>query len=46
MNTRIGEDVRLSPEGKPEGYTQRAIVVRDGVLVVTKNGVVPDGTGV
>lgn len=44
VNVRIGDDVHLSPAGKPEGFTEGPIVVRDGVLCVTKNGVVPDGT--
>jgi len=44
VNARIGDDVTLSPAGKPEGYAHGPIVVRDGVLVVTRSGVVPDGT--
>lgn len=43
-NARIGNNVRLSPEGKPDLWEQGALFVRDGVLVVTKNGVVPDNT--
>ena len=43
-NARVGNNVRLSPEGKPDMWQQGAIFVRDGVLIVTKNGVVPDGT--
>ena len=43
---RIGHNVRLSPEGKPDGFEQDGIFVRDGVLVVTKNAVVPDNTAV
>lgn len=43
-NTRIGDNVRLSPKGKPNMYTEGPCVVRDGVLVVTKNGILPDGT--
>lgn len=45
-NARIGADVRLSPKGLPNGWEQGDLVVRDGVLVVIKNGVVPDGTRV
>lgn len=44
MNSRIGSNVRLSPVGKPDGYDDGAVAVRDGVLVVTKNAVIPDGT--
>jgi glucose-1-phosphate adenylyltransferase len=43
-NARIGNNVRLSPEGKPDMFEQGDIIVRDGVLMVLKSGVVPDGT--
>jgi len=43
-NARIGNNVRLSPEGKYDMYEQGDVIVRDGVLIVLKNGVVPDGT--
>lgn len=43
-NVRIGDGVRLSPEGKPDGFQQGDVMVRDGVLVVFKNGVIPSGT--
>ncbi len=43
-NVRIGNDVRLSPDGKENGWNQGDVFVRDGVMVVTKNAVIPDGT--
>lgn len=43
-NARIGNNVRLSPDGKPDMFEQGDVIVRDGVLIVVKNGVVPDGT--
>jgi glucose-1-phosphate adenylyltransferase len=43
-NARIGDNVKLSPEGKPDQWEQGDMYVRDGVLVVTKNGIVPSGT--
>lgn len=43
-NVRIGDGVRLSPEGKEDGFSQGDVMVRDGVLVVMKNGVIPAGT--
>ena len=43
-NARIGNHVRLSPEGKPEGFQHGSIYVRDGILCIAKNGVIPDGT--
>ncbi|HQU09753.1 MAG TPA: glucose-1-phosphate adenylyltransferase, partial [Opitutales bacterium] len=35
-NARIGDDVRLSPKGKPDGFEIGDVFVRDGVLVVLK----------
>ena len=43
-NVRIGDGVHLSPEGVPEGFTEGDIMVRDGVLIVRKGGIVPPGT--
>lgn len=43
-NARIGNNVTLSPDGKPDLYTTEGIVVRDGVLVVLKNAVIHDDT--
>tara|TARA_Y100001934_G_C11766055_1_gene501453 strand:- start:216 stop:575 length:360 start_codon:yes stop_codon:yes gene_type:complete len=54
-NARIGAKVRLSPEGLEDGWVRvseeapehhpdnRALYVRDGVLVVQKNATVRDG---
>jgi glucose-1-phosphate adenylyltransferase len=44
-NTRIGDGCVLSPAGKPDGeYLNGAVIIRDGVLLVPKNGIVPPGT--
>lgn len=43
-NARIGNNVKLSPKGKPERFEQGDIVIRDGVLIVTKNAIIPDNT--
>jgi glucose-1-phosphate adenylyltransferase len=44
-NARIGADCVLSPEGKADGtYVGGAVIIRDGVLVVTKGAIVPPGT--
>ena len=43
-NARIGNNVRLTPNGKPDLYESGDVVIRDGVVVVLKNGVVPDNT--
>ncbi|MEK9773377.1 MAG: sugar phosphate nucleotidyltransferase [Opitutae bacterium] len=44
-NARIGKNVFLSPKGLEEGWVDEGenIYVRDGILIVTKNGVVSDG---
>ena len=45
-NARIGNDIFLSPKGLEEGWVDEDenVYVRDGILIVTKNGVVKDGT--
>jgi len=41
---RIGHNVKLSPDGKLEGYSKDGIFVRDGIILVGKNIIVPDNT--
>lgn len=43
-NARIGDNVVLSPDDKNDGTYAHGVVIRDGVLVVPKNIVVPSGT--
>ena len=45
-NARVGIvlRVRLSPAGRPDGEYAHGIIIRDGVLVVPKSAVVPNGT--
>lgn len=43
-NARIGNDVTLTIEGKADGNYPHGIIVRDGVLLVAKDGIVPNGT--
>lgn len=45
-NARIGDGVTLTAEGKADGNYPHGIVVRDGVLLVPKGGVVPGGVTV
>ena len=44
-NARIGKEVFLSPKGLQEGWVDESenVYVRDGIVIVTKNGAVPDG---
>ncbi len=43
-NARIGDNVELSPEGKPDQWEEGSLYVRDGVIIVMKNGIVPSNT--
>lgn len=43
-DARIGDNVVLSPKGKPDLYETDGIVVRDKVLVVLKNAILHDNT--
>lgn len=43
-NARIGNECILTPAGKPENYDHPLYFIRDGVLIVPKNGVIPHGT--
>lgn len=43
-NARIGDGAKLSPHGVPDGWEKDGICVRDGVLIVKKDAVVPAGT--
>jgi glucose-1-phosphate adenylyltransferase len=43
-NTRIGAGVRITPDGKPSEVDGRNFYVRDGIVIIPKNGIVPHGT--
>jgi len=43
-NARIGDNVVISPAGKPDKVDHRLYFVRDGVVIIPRNGEVPDGT--
>jgi len=43
-NARIGDNVVISPEGKPAEVDHPLYHIRDGVVVIPKNGIVPHGT--
>jgi glucose-1-phosphate adenylyltransferase len=43
-NARIGSGVRLLNRSQLDHYDADSFCIRDGIIVVPKNGVVPDGT--
>jgi glucose-1-phosphate adenylyltransferase len=43
-NVRIGDGVVVSPEGKPENAVTDYYWLRDGIIVIPKNTVIPSGT--
>ncbi|MEY5025626.1 MAG: Glucose-phosphate adenylyltransferase [Verrucomicrobiota bacterium] len=43
-NARIGDDVIISPEGKPLDMDGPNFFVRDGIVVIPKDAVIPSGS--
>ena len=43
-NARIGDHVTINPAGKPETMDGENFFIRDGIVVVPKNAVIPSGT--
>lgn len=43
-NASIGDNCWLSPDGKPDKWESEGLYVRDGILIVTKNAVIPANT--
>jgi len=43
-NARIGDDVRISPAGKPAFLDGPNYYIRDGIVIIPKNGVIGNGT--
>jgi glucose-1-phosphate adenylyltransferase len=43
-NARIGRDCQISPIGKPDKVDHPLYYIRDGIVIVPKNGVIPHGT--
>ncbi|MBC8094405.1 MAG: glucose-1-phosphate adenylyltransferase [Akkermansiaceae bacterium] len=43
-NARIGNNVVISPAGKPENADHPLYYIRDGIVVIPKSGIVPHGT--
>src|SRR5437660_394054 len=43
-NARIGDNVVISPAGKPDDLDHPLFYIRDGIVIIPKNGVIPHGT--
>jgi glucose-1-phosphate adenylyltransferase len=43
-NARIGNNVVISPVGKPENLDHERYFIRDGIVIIPKDAVIPDGT--
>jgi len=43
-NARIGDNVVITTDGKPENLDHPLYYIRDGVIIVPKNGVIPHNT--
>jgi len=42
-NARVGNNVRISPAGKPESFDHDRYYIRDGIVIVPRNGMIPHG---
>ena len=43
-NARIGNNVTISPAGKPENVDHAFYFIRDGIVIIPKDAVIPHGT--
>jgi len=43
-NARIGDHVVITPAGKPENLDHELYYIRDGIVVIPKNAIIPHGT--
>jgi glucose-1-phosphate adenylyltransferase len=43
-NARIGNNVVISPAGKPENADHQLYYIRDGIVIIPKSAIVPHGT--
>jgi glucose-1-phosphate adenylyltransferase len=43
-NARIGDNVVISPAGKPQNMDHPDYYIRDGIVIIPKNGTIPHGT--
>jgi len=43
-NARVGDNCVISPAGKPENVDNPLYYIRDGIVIIPKNGIIPHGT--
>ncbi len=43
-NARIGNNVKISPVGKPDKLDHELYYIRDGIVIIPKNAIIPHGT--
>jgi len=43
-NARIGKNCRITPDGKPQDMDHELYHMRDGIVIIPKNAIVPDNT--
>jgi glucose-1-phosphate adenylyltransferase len=43
-NARIGNNVTISPVGKPENVDHELYYIRDGIVIIPKGAIIPHGT--
>jgi len=43
-NARIGNNVVISPSGKPDNVDHPLYYIREGIVIIPKNGAIPHGT--
>lgn len=43
-NARIGDNCTISPVGKPDRVDHPLYYIRDGIVIIPKNGIIPHGT--
>jgi len=43
-NARVGNNCRISPKDKPNDVDHALYFIRDGIVIIPKNGIVPHGT--
>jgi len=43
-NARVGDGCVITPAGKPRELDHECCFIRDGIVIIPKNGVVPNGT--